>query len=269
MRLGAGLTQTDLAERLDWPQNRVSRLETAAQLATADDVRRWASACGARGEEERLLGLLDDAAARYTSFEQSLTGEGGVAGQQAAIEAVWRSATDVYQFMPGILPGMLQTRGYMRESLHVPMAMPLFGADDAAIEDLVDARQHRQLILTEPGSPRVHIVILESTLRTMYTSTAAMAGQLRQLELLLAGKGLPGLELAIIPSRQVLPAVAHTGFVVFDDAFVSIETVTGEVEYRQPAAVANYRTCWDMLRAVAMTGEDAAGLVRAAIAYLS
>lgn len=58
------------AERISWPQSRVSRLETGSQLPTEDDVRTWVAAAGApseavaelleRGAESACPSLTDD-----------------------------------------------------------------------------------------------------------------------------------------------------------------------------------------------------------------
>lgn len=46
LRLDAGLTGKELADRLGWAASKVSRLEHGRQTASADDVGAWVMACG-------------------------------------------------------------------------------------------------------------------------------------------------------------------------------------------------------------------------------
>jgi transcriptional regulator with XRE-family HTH domain len=61
LRTQAGLTGRVLAQRLGWPQSKISKLETGRQTATADDLQAWAAGIGrpsVAGElQARLRGL--------------------------------------------------------------------------------------------------------------------------------------------------------------------------------------------------------------------
>ena len=46
MRQGAGFTGTALARLLDWPQSKVSKIETGRQTPTRSDIAAWARVCG-------------------------------------------------------------------------------------------------------------------------------------------------------------------------------------------------------------------------------
>jgi ribosome-binding protein aMBF1 (putative translation factor) len=55
LRQRAGLTGTQLAESLSWPQSKVSKLETARQTPNEDDIRAWAQATGVASQTDDLL----------------------------------------------------------------------------------------------------------------------------------------------------------------------------------------------------------------------
>ena len=82
--------------------------------------------------------------------------------------------------------------------------------------------------------------------------------------LTLAG-GLPSLELGIVPSAAELPVYPHSGFAIFDDSLVIVELVGGEHQDNDPAAVARYVQCFELLHKTAVHGREAARLIRQAL----
>src|SRR5918912_4533435 len=68
LRRHAGLTGTQLAESLSWPQSKVSKLETARQTPSADDIRAWTRATGSDSQTDELLTALHTLEAQHAEW---------------------------------------------------------------------------------------------------------------------------------------------------------------------------------------------------------
>jgi hypothetical protein len=117
----------------------------------------------------------------------------------------------------------------------------------------------RQQILCEPGR-LFRLVILEAALHTRLVSPETMAGQLDRL-LAVALGGLPSLDFRIVPADHQLPVFPLSGFVIFDDHLVSIETITGEQRIRDPDEVKRYIQAFELLHSAGVGGREAGAIV--------
>jgi len=72
LRKLAGLTGTQLAESLSWPQSKISKLETARQTPSDDDVRTWTRATGSESHTDELLTALHTLEAQHAEWRRVL-----------------------------------------------------------------------------------------------------------------------------------------------------------------------------------------------------
>lgn len=72
--------------------------------------------------------------------------------------------------------------------------------------------------------------MLEAALKARYASPDTMQVQIRPLALLHTWKQI---EIRIVPEQTELPVVPTTGFAVFDDGLVRIETPGGELRLEE------------------------------------
>jgi transcriptional regulator with XRE-family HTH domain len=265
LRQEAGFSGNRLAKRLGWPQSKVSKIETAKQLPTDDDIRQWAAAVGsgdaAAGE---LLALLERARAEYATWKEHYRAAGGVAAKQADSLALEAQATRIAEFEPAFIPGFLQTAEYARELVRLPSGPAAFGASEAELEQTVAVRLQRQQALYDPRKT-IRVIVLEAALRSRVCSPATLEGQLDRL---LAVAGLPALELGIIPFEAEVPVYPLHGFAVFDHDLVLIETMTGEQQLNDPEEVALYDRFFQLLHDAAHRGRKAAAIIQRALAEL-
>lgn len=265
LRQAAGFSGNRFARRIGWPQSKVSKIETAKQLPTDDDLRQWADGVEAGVETVReLQSLLDQAREEYASWKANYRAAGGASGKQADSLALELEATRIREFVPAFIPGLLQTAEYARELLHRPAGPSAFGASEPDIDQMVAVRMQRQQILYRPGR-QIQIVVLEAALRSRVCSPTTLAGQLDRL---LAVAGLPALEFGVVPFDEDVPVYPLTGFAVFNDDLVVIETVTGEQQLSDPDEVALYEQFFDLLRQAARYGRESAAIVQRALAEL-
>jgi hypothetical protein len=253
-----------LARTLGWPQSKVSKIETMKQTPSDEDVIAWLTATGApAGAANELLKVLADARVEYARWKDAFQTV-GAAGAQAEILELESRATRIGEFQPSMMSGLLQTAEYARESLHIPSGPAAFGASEDDIAQMIATRMQRQQALYDP-SKQVQIVLLESALRVRLVSTGTLRGQLDRL---IAASGLTSLDLRIIPFEVEVPVFPLSGFRIYDDDLVIVESISGEQQMSEPDEVANYARFFELLREAACGSDEAVRIVRRALEHL-
>jgi transcriptional regulator with XRE-family HTH domain len=270
LRVQAGLSGPAFADRLGegWWQTRVSKIERGVQLPTEEDVRAWVVAAGVPDVSAavgHLAELLRAARGEREDFQQAYRRAGGAAGRQAEYAELEKQATQIREFVPVMIPSLLMTAGYAEQALRAPSGPLALGGDEGELDRLLEERMKRQDILWN-REKQVQIVILEAALYTRLVGDPGV--MLGQLDRLLALEGLPALELTIVPFSAVVPVYPLTGFVIFDDDSVLIETLTGDEPIGDPEHVAQYIRWLDLLRESGVRGREAAALILRARAGL-
>ena len=247
-----------MAGQLGWQQTKISKIENGRQWPSADDIRAWAGVCGEPDQVSELTNLLATARSRHRHWRHR------VRGGQAAIQSGWESlvqqARSVRWFEVTLIPGLLQTPGYARALVEENIREYGFPADQA--ESDVASRMRGRDVLYD-GSREFRFVLSEAALRIRVAPEDVMAGQLVRL---LDMAELPGVTLGVIPfAAQVTVTPVH-GFVILDDEVIYETYASGVTVYEEEAAI--YPGVFDRLAAEAVTGQDAAVIVREAIAAL-
>jgi len=259
VRETTGMSGTRFADHIGIQQARLSRIETGAVLPREDEIRAWAA--GADVSPDDLLDRLAAATAEYASWKQQGTG----AGKQAEIAVLEQSSPVISKFQPLLIPSQVRTAEYAAALLRLPLGPLTWGEDDPGIDRMVEAQMDRQRILYHPGT-HVRIVILEAALYVQLVPRDVMAGQLDRL---LAIGALPSLDFRIIATADPVPVFPLSGFVVYDDNLVSVETITGEQRLSDPAEVKAYLAAFDLLYAAGKSGRDVSTLIARRLAQLS
>lgn len=260
-REATGMSGSRFAEDLGWPQSRVSRIETGTTFPSEEHIRAWANA--ARADADALLAQRERALAEYASWKEQGTG----AAKQVSVGQLERASKTVAKFQPVIIPSQLRTMSYAAEYLRLPTGPMAWGQDEAGVNAMVAAQMQRQQILYEPGR-LFRLVVLEAALTTRLVSPATMAGQLDRLLAVTVG-GMPSLDFRIVPADRPLPVFPLSGFVIFDDHVVSIETLTGEQRISEPDEVKRYTQAFELLHSAGVSGREAGALIQSALARLT
>ena len=239
VRAAAGLSGNALAKQMGVVQSRVWKIENRKLLPTENDIRAWVQASGGSDEiTAELLAMLAGARTEQ-AFGSVLRGKGGPAAYQERVRAIEERSTRIGEFEVAVIPGILQTADYTRQLVSLPGGLRTWGADDAAIEAMIDARLRRQEILTSSGR-RIQFVVGEAALRTLVVTPETLAGQLDKL---LSVIRLPSVDFRVIGFGQSMAAYPIGGFRVYDDDLIVVENIVGEREYTrkgEPDAVATY-----------------------------
>ncbi|WKX70207.1 DUF5753 domain-containing protein [Streptomyces sp. XD-27] len=185
----------------------------------------------------------------------------GLRPLQEALIQEHQSVRRLRGYMPSLVPGLLQTRGYATAVMGGIIAFKGIKDDTEAA---VAARMQRQQILHEEGR-EFGVVMEEWVLRARIGDTEVMADQLGHL---LSALSLPGLSLGIIPMsahRERLPAEA---FWIQDDVKVTVELTSGSLTVTESAEIETYARTHAALAKMAVYDAHARALIEDARAAL-
>ncbi|MEV6778474.1 helix-turn-helix domain-containing protein [Streptomyces syringium] len=199
-RNAAGLTLDTAAEALGWVGPKLSRIETANGHIRPSDVSALLSLYGVDDTEvaSALEALARDA--RKQGWWQTYSGI--VSPTYADYISLESDAGSVREFAPLLVPGLLQTAAYARETI----AAHAITRTPEEVAALAEVRQARQSVLTRTTGPlKVWAVIHEAVLHQRFAARPdTMRAQLRRL---LDVSDMPNVTLQIMP----LDAAPHPG----------------------------------------------------------
>lgn len=257
LRREAGLTGRALAAATGQHFTRVSKIEHGVQPPSDRDIRAWCRTCGAEDQLADLLATLRSVESAYLEFRrQSRVGMKRVLGAHTL--ALYEQATVFRVYEHNVIPGLLQTADYCAAMLSFWIDF-LDTPND--VDQAVAARLDRQQVLYQRGK-RFAFVIEEQALRTWFGDAGTQAGQLDRL---LAVMSLPTVSLGIIPMMVERAGVPSTGFWIFDDTLVALETPTASIEVTRPQEIDLYARLHARLQATAVYGQAARALITTAL----
>ncbi len=248
------MTGRALAKLANWPESKISKLEYGRQTPTEDDLRTWCDYTQSGDQLPDLIATLRNIESAYMEWRRALGL--GTRRKQKALSWIEHGTSQLRTYQPVVIPGLLQTPGYIEEVLG---QMIRFYGIPNDLDEGVSARVERQRILRQ-GNRRFSFVIAEQALRTTVGDDSVMAGQ---LEHLLAAMSLPRLVIGVVPERFALDGPAINGFVMYDNRLVSVETVSAELSINQPREIALYGKLFAQLSDQAAYGEPARRLITA------
>jgi len=252
LRQRAGLTGEQLASRLRVSQPKISRIETGKSVPTLADIAAWTQATDATTEEiAELATLLDQIATEARSWR--LVNRMGLAPRQREIAELERDSHTICVFQPVMVPGLLQIADYARRV----MEMTYTAGPDIPVA--VAARMQRQTILYDQ-SKQLEFIITEGALRWRPGPMELMRAQLDHL---LSVASLPNVSLVLVPMGETPIPLLHpfTLFEIEDEALVTAETYSTELQLHDPGDIDRYRDVLDQLRGAA--APDASAMIRA------
>lgn len=245
-------TQRDLAALLEWPQAKVSKLETGRQTATAEDLTAWATAVERPETAGELTARLQGLETHTRSWRRQL--RAGHRPVQDVLTIEYERSTELRAWQGSMVVGMLQTPEYAR---HVFGQYAELQQSPRDVEDAVRARIARQSLLWEPG--RVFRILLwEAALYAAVAPRDVLAGQMDRLASVI---GLDTVHLGIVPFGAQLAIPPANAFWLYDDRLAVVEDWHAELWLDDADTVALYRRVWDTLAASAVYGTHARRLL--------
>jgi len=261
IRKDAGLSARALATATGQHFTRVSKIEHGVQAPSDQDIRDWCRACGAEGQVLDLIATARAVQSAYLEFRrQARAGMKRVLGAHTVSLYERISLFRIYEH--NVIPGLFQTAAYCS-------AMLSFWIDFLDVPDDLDAavaaRTERQRVIYQ-GGKRFVVVLEEQALRTWFGTAEVQAGQLGRL---LEAMSIPTVSLGIIPMMTERGGVASTGFWIFDDSLVALETPTASIEVTRPQEVELYARMFEHLQGAAVYGAAARALIVRALGELN
>lgn len=257
LRKEASLTGRELAQLTGLHYTKVSRAENGRQSLTDAEIRAWCAACGADGQASELVVMARTVESMYREWRRQA---------RAGLRYLQESSAPLYErtrlfriYEHTALPGLFHTAEYSTEIMHYWVRF--LGLPDDA-EAATAARLARQKVL-RGGRRRFVVVLAEQVLRTRVGTPQVMAAQLEQL---LEVMRLPNVSVGIIPAMAERYTLAQVPFWIWDDARVTIETISASLEITRPDELSLYVTVFDQLRQSAVYGSQARELISEAIA---
>ncbi|MGE5290247.1 MAG: helix-turn-helix domain-containing protein [Micromonosporaceae bacterium] len=264
LRREAGLTQDEVAARMEWHSSKLFRLENA-RSPRVDwlDVRELLDMYGvASPHREALVQLAKDARQRgwWTTYRDVFT------GSYVALED---AASLIRMYHPELVHGLLQTEDYAREVIRA--VRPAYDEDD--VERRVAARFARQRALLGRDEPPELICLLnEAVLRRQMGGTRVMR---EQLEALLAATERPGVTIKVLPFAAGGHAGLEGSFVVLefpdprDPDVVYVEGAMGDLYMESVAEVSRYTLSFERIDALTLGTSDTAAMIATAAKELT
>ncbi|MET9503500.1 helix-turn-helix transcriptional regulator [Streptomyces sp. NPDC006622] len=256
LRRDAGLTGKELSARCGWHPAKTTRIQKGAAAPSDADIRIWCSACGADDQADDLIATARAVDSMYMEWRR--LHRNGMRQVQEDWLALHEQTRHCRVYLSNVPPGFLQTPAFATALMQ---QITRFQGTPDDVTEAVAARVARSRFLYE-GGHRYVVLMEESVLRFRTADPEAMRGQLRHL---LAVMPLASVSLGIIPftaQRTVWPLEA---FYVHDDTMAVVETLTAEIKVTQPRELADYLKAFAGLAEMAVYGDAARALIRAAI----
>ncbi|MFI0164988.1 helix-turn-helix domain-containing protein [Streptomyces sp. NPDC017095] len=242
------LTGIQLAQRLGWPQSKVSKLENGRQTPTDDDLRAWTEAVGQPDAFAELHSRLRGFESHVRSWRRQLAA--GHRPVQETWNALVAESRVLHMWENNLVSGMLQTADYAR---YVFERYTDLRSSPRDMEEAVRARMKRQEWLYRPGK-RLNLLMWEGALWARVCPAEVLVAQLDRLSGVV---GMDTVRLGILPLDADLRIPPGNPFTMLDDRLVVVEDWHAELWLDDAETIALYRRVWDTFAESAVFGTEA------------
>lgn len=263
-RLSAGMTAEQAAAALEWSTTKISNIETGRSKHPAvTDIRLLLELYGVTDTRERdaILDLTRQSRHRgwWARYDDVLT------GAYTALEA---GATRLRLWEPQFIPGLLQLPEYA-----AAVAQATLIRDPDAVARVVEARAHRQELLTREDPPEVWAIIDEHAVRLLAaTDTSLYHRQVGHLADLAEDTNSVTIQILRSERLGLHPGMGGPFAILEHDdpagpgmATVFLETDTDGLYLDKPPEIDRYRALFDRLTAKAMDPDSVGAYLRSLI----
>jgi transcriptional regulator with XRE-family HTH domain len=246
------LTVRLAAEKLEWSEAKIWRIETGQTSLRSLDVEAMCKIYGARPDlTEALMGLAKETKARgwWHAYGDAIPERFDVyiGLEEAASQLSWYESE--------LVPGLLQTEDYARSVIKAGNP----DVDDEEIDRRVHVRMARQALVRRSTSPvNLRVVLNESILRRPVGGPQVMA---RQLDRLAESAQLPNVSLRVVPYGagfhhgllsgpfEILQFPLNGDGRAAEPTTVYVDGFTGDLYLDKPSEIERYATAfadiWD------------------------
>lgn len=258
LRTDRGLTQEEAARLLTSSQQRVARIESGDIKPRPRDVLEILVAYEVPHDSDPGRGLLAMARElREAGWWQRLN---TLPARYVTYIAYEAEASELRNFEPTLIPGLLQTRAYAEEVSRVGRE-----TEQEEISQRVEAQMKRQEVLTVRQAPlRLHAIVTEPALMLEVGNADLMREQLQHLAKVAA---LPNVTVQVLRLAAGAHLAVHGGFEILtfdggDPPLGYIETLAGELFLESTEEIRRLTTVYDHLKSLAMSPRESVKFVQ-------
>jgi transcriptional regulator with XRE-family HTH domain len=254
LRTDRGLSIEEVTQRAMFSATKLSRLETGRVGASPRDIRDLCIVYEITNAEQRdrLMDLAREGKQRAWWQKYDLP--------YATYVGLEAEAASISNYDMGVIPGLLQVEGYARAIFE--SGEPAL--DAVTVEQHVEARIRRQILLSGDDGPSFHCIVDEAALRRPVGGPAVMRSQLSRIA---QAAALPKVTFQLIPFE----AGAHPGLdsnfaiLAFNKTMVNdvvyVEGAVGNIYLETVAELERYTRIFSRLKSIALDPEGSAAMV--------
>jgi transcriptional regulator with XRE-family HTH domain len=258
LRLNAGLTIEQVAERLLCSPSKVSRMETGFRAGTLRDIRDLCDLYTVTDQAQRnhLVKLVRQSKRQGWWQSYDLPFAKDVLGTYLGLEG---DATSISIFHETLIPGLLQTADYARAVM-----AGLGDLSPEAVEQYVAVRLRRQALLDQENPPQLHVVVDEAALRRRVGGSATMRAQLDQV---VARCTLPNISVQVIPfDHGIYKAIWGGSFTILEfpgqiTEIVHTEGLYSSTYLERPQDIERFKDAFVNMRSAAANDQESIELI--------
>ncbi|MFI7147576.1 helix-turn-helix domain-containing protein [Nonomuraea sp. NPDC050022] len=261
LRKESGITAETVAERLEFDQSWVSRIESGRRGIRANDLRALLDVYDVHGPAREEL-LLLARQARQRGWWHSY---GDVIPEWFQVfVGLEAEASELRSYDPELVPGLLQTPDYYRAYLSVA---PLSESTEE-IDRKIEFRQARQDRVTGSDPLQLWAIMNEAAIRRLIGSHETMKEQVSHL---ITMSHRANVTIQILPFSAGPHPAMDGGFVVMgfpqapDPDVIYLESQVGSLYLEEPSAVDRYNLVFNHLRAKAFDPDRSRSLLASAL----
>ena len=260
LREDAGLSLEEAAPRLDWSTSKLGRIETAQQGVDVHGVRSMLDLYNVGGAQwTEIIDMTREARKKNEWHAYGI-------GDQGYLRLEMDAAV-VHEYQLAHVPGLLQTKDYMRTLFRNSRRRPT----DAEIDQDVQARLFRQRRLVEEPELELITIVDESALHRPVGGVEVLRAQLHHI---VARATLPSVSFQVLPYSLGVHAGLDGSFIVLGFAdpdepeIAYVEHTASALHLDKEAEVQACKLVFDRLRTEALSPGDSAALVKRLAASL-
>ncbi|MCC2280287.1 helix-turn-helix transcriptional regulator [Streptomyces sp. ET3-23] len=225
-RTKAGLTQLEVAARMDWSPSKLIRIEAGQVGVSRNDLLALLTTYGVTGQDKIEYILELARASRRMPYREY---RGLFDRSTMDLLEYEMAASIVRSVQPLLIPGILQTEEYQR-ALASTYSPDTSGEE---LDRLVEAQQQRQELLERDDRPEFFYILDEAAIRRWVGGPRVMKAQLQHLKEL---GSRPGISIQIAPFRLGAHAGLRGSFVLLEfeaemDDILYLENPLGEAAF--------------------------------------
>jgi transcriptional regulator with XRE-family HTH domain len=265
LREGRGVTQSQVAEALEWSLSKVNRIESGDVTISNTDLRALLGYLDV-GDSTTIERLTDEArAARRRGWWDEPRYREHIGAATLQMMQFESEASAIRCFQPGLVPGLLQTQSYAEAVFDFFDVM-----DRTARETRIEVRMRRATQVLDRTDPPQYLVLLdESVLLREPGGPGVLAEQLQRL---LTAAGQSMIQIRILPLPHAAGAVSSS-FTIFDlgdeeNAVLYLEQNFEDLVVHATATVRTYRRTFERFWQESNSPEESLQLIRTRLASL-